>query len=69
MKVGDLVRLKYDWALEPDSQFRFGLIITKEIFFHAVPTGQDGWYIVKVLWENGYITREPENCLIVLQES
>ena len=64
MKVGDLVRLKWGWAFKPDSEFSFGIVISKEYFTHTVPVGHEGWYVLTILWENGKTTREPIGAVI-----
>ncbi len=69
MNVGDLVRLKYIWASEPNSGFRFGIVVEAEYFLHTVPIGHEGWYVVTVLWESGNTTREPKNALVLLKEA
>jgi len=67
VKVGDLVRLKWGWAFEPDSEFRFGIVVAREHFTHTVPVGHEGWYVLTILWENGKTTREPEGSVIHLE--
>lgn len=71
MNVGDLVRVKWNFATsDPHYKLhkkKIGMVVRIERRYYEKPTVRRPWDRITVLWTSGVSTREPETYLVVLK--